>query len=79
MPKSMERQPHSQLMKAGVLCGNPERSWSDNRGVYHGAKWCEDCDKLKNTRRSCLKCDAIFAPGCAAKHVCPRCVGKGKE
>lgn len=72
------RAPHSQLMKDGVLCGNPERSFSLNPGEYVKAGHCDDCARLKNIKRNCLKCGDEFRPGCAARWTCRKCYGKGE-
>lgn len=65
-----------QLTKSGVLCGSPDRSYTDDAGYHIKSGPCEDCDRLSKIVRKCLRCSGEFKPGCGVRHTCPTCYNR---
>lgn len=40
---------------------------------------CQECEKLKDIKKTCLRCEKQFTPGCGAKHVCKNCLYNKRE
>ncbi len=57
-----------------MSCGAP-RFTEDEYGFIRKVVKCSECEKLRQKKKQCLRCDKEFIPTCRIKFICPSCFG----